>query len=98
MFETGSWLRSRYNKFLGETYDPKQFYVQTTDSDRTKMSAQLMCAGIWPPKGYQKWGPLDWQPIPASYQPLKEDSVSISRWWTKWRNITCVTFLVVVSS
>lgn len=35
-------------------------------------------AGLWPPDKDQKWGPLNWQPIPVSYESLDEDSVSMS--------------------
>lgn len=37
---------------------------------------QLVNAGLWPPKGDQVWGPLEWQPIPIHSEPLEQDMVS----------------------
>lgn len=76
MYNLGRMLRHRYNDFLGDIYNSKEYYVQTTDSDRTKMSSQLVNAGLWPPKTHQVWGKLPWQPIPSNYEPLDKDSVS----------------------
>lgn len=51
--------------------------AQTTDMPRSKMSLQLVLAGLYPPKGTQlDWNPaLNWQPIPYSYEKLMEDSL-----------------------
>lgn len=78
LFETGKYLRNRYNTFLGERYTPNLFYTQSTDVDRTKASVQVVNAGLWPPKGEQVWGPLLWQPIPVHAEPLDEDMVRVS--------------------
>lgn len=51
-------------------------YAQSTDVDRTKMSLQLVLAGLFPPIGLQKWNSgLDWQPIPTHYESLDQDKV-----------------------
>lgn len=76
MFENGEFIRHRYNDFLGDIYNARITYVLSTDSDRTKMTAQLMDAGIWPPNKEQQWGPLNWQPIPVRFDNLNEDNVS----------------------
>lgn len=66
----GQYLRARYNEFLGDLYTADVIYVQTTYSDRTKMSAQLELAGLWPPAPAQLWNPdLHWQPIPLYNEP-----------------------------
>ncbi|KAL1465170.1 hypothetical protein WDU94_004760 [Cyamophila willieti] len=79
-FEQGEWLRERYSTFLGDQYCPDQFKAQCTDVDRTKMSTQLMLAGLYPPKGDQMWNPsLLWQPIPFDYEPLKYDKLLLGR-------------------
>ncbi|XP_025829699.1 venom acid phosphatase Acph-1 isoform X2 [Agrilus planipennis] len=79
MYELGKWLRERYGNFLGSLYNPSEFYVQTTDVDRTKVTAQLINAGLWPPNSVQKWGPLDWQPIPVHSEPLHLDHLLLVR-------------------
>ncbi|KAJ8967045.1 hypothetical protein NQ314_003162 [Rhamnusium bicolor] len=40
---------------------------------------QLVNAGLWPPEADQKWGPLNWQPIPIHYEPLEEDMLLLVR-------------------
>lgn len=77
LYEFGKYLRERYDGFLGKLYYPDKYYVQSTDVDRTKASLQLINAGLWPPEPVQKWGPLDWQPIPVHSEPLDQDSVSL---------------------
>uniref|UniRef100_A0A672TMH0 acid phosphatase n=1 Tax=Strigops habroptila TaxID=2489341 RepID=A0A672TMH0_STRHB len=43
-----------------------QFYIQSTDYDRTIMSAQSYLSGLFPPTSSQIWNPeLLWQPIPV---------------------------------
>ncbi|KAJ9599296.1 hypothetical protein L9F63_010224, partial [Diploptera punctata] len=75
----GQYLRTRYNEFLGHHYNSDVMYVQTTDMDRTKMSAQLVLAGLWPPAPAQLWNPdLHWQPIPTHSEPLKKDSLLLN--------------------
>lgn len=77
MYELGIYLRSRYGQFLGEFYVPDEYYTQSTDVDRTKASVEVVNAGLWPPKESQKWGPLEWQPIPVHAEPLESDSVRL---------------------
>ncbi|XP_066144133.1 prostatic acid phosphatase-like isoform X4 [Euwallacea fornicatus] len=78
-FETGKFLRKRYNKFLGDVYSPDEYYTQSTDVDRTRTSMQVVNAGLWPPKAAQKWGPLKWQPIPVHMEPLSQDMLLLVR-------------------
>lgn len=79
LYELGLYLRKRYDSFLGDLYSPEICYVQTTDVDRTKMSAALIAAGLYPPNEATKWGPLDWQPIPVNAEPLNQDSLLLVR-------------------
>ncbi|XP_030371742.1 prostatic acid phosphatase [Scaptodrosophila lebanonensis] len=75
-YELGKWLRKRYNALLGATYDRQQIFVQSTDVDRTLMSAQSNLAGFYEPEGSDIWNEdLKWQPIPVHTKPEKDDPV-----------------------
>ncbi|NXD77026.1 PPAP phosphatase, partial [Halcyon senegalensis] len=66
LFELGQYTRSRYSNFLNSTYNRQEFYIQSTDYDRTIMSAQSYLSGLFPPTSSQIWNPeLLWQPIPV---------------------------------
>jgi prostatic aicd phosphatase len=79
MYNLGKFLRERYGKFLGPHYTPDEYYAQSTDSDRTKASVQTINAGLWPPEVKQKWGPIEWQPIPVHSEPLSQDHLLLVR-------------------
>ncbi|XP_033217564.1 venom acid phosphatase Acph-1-like [Belonocnema kinseyi] len=69
-------LRKRYGHFLGSTYIPDDVYARSTDYDRTKMTLQLVLAGLYPPNALQQWKyDLNWQPIPAHYVPEPQDEL-----------------------
>ncbi|XP_049806282.1 venom acid phosphatase Acph-1-like [Schistocerca nitens] len=79
-YEQGKWLHQRYGEFLGNTYSPQILAAQSTDVDRTIMSAQLELAGLLPPNDEQRWNPeLNWQPIPVHSQPLALDDLLLVR-------------------
>ncbi|KAK3925787.1 Prostatic acid phosphatase [Frankliniella fusca] len=79
-YEQGRWLRRRYGRFLGDLYHPDVTTVLSTDVDRTRMSAMLAMAGLWPPAPEQRWHPtLDWQPVPVRSQPLDKDDLLLVR-------------------
>lgn len=76
MFQLGKFLRNRYSKILSEEYSPNEIYIQSTDYDRTIMSAQAILAGIFPPKNDQIWNDdILWQPIPVHSIPINIDIV-----------------------
>jgi lysosomal acid phosphatase len=78
-YELGQYLRQRYGSFLGEEYSEKRLYVQSSDVDRTLMSAQCNLAALFPPKGQEVWNPtLPWQPIPVHTLPESEDNLLTS--------------------
>ncbi|KAJ8921163.1 hypothetical protein NQ315_013635 [Exocentrus adspersus] len=79
LYKVGQYLRERYRDFLGTRYSPDAFYTESTDVDRTKASMQLVNAGLWPPETAQKWGPLNWQPVPIHSEPLDEDMLLLVR-------------------
>ncbi|XP_072905188.1 prostatic acid phosphatase-like isoform X3 [Hemitrygon akajei] len=73
-YALGQYLRHRYHTFLNSSYDQHEVYVQSTDIDRTLMSAQVNLAGLYPPQGHQIFHPdLKWQPIPVHTVPVEQD-------------------------
>ena len=76
MYDLGQFLRTRYNKFLGTEYSDDKIYSISSDLARTKMSLQLVLAGLYPPflSKYQKWNnDINWQPVSTNYYPLRYD-------------------------
>ncbi|CAH0553077.1 unnamed protein product [Brassicogethes aeneus] len=68
-YALGKYFRKYYGQFLGETYSEKDIFVRSTDYIRTRMSAQLVMTGLFPPKYKQTWHPeINWQPIPIDYK------------------------------
>lgn len=83
----GRFLRRRYEKFLRNgTYSSNEITVRASDWDRTINTANLVLAGLFPPKGNQVWNyNLPWQPIavhsiskPIDYILYAEDACE--RW------------------
>lgn len=75
-YELGRWLRGRYDHLLGEKYNKDEVFVESTDVDRTLMSAESSLAGLFPPVGDQRWNPdINWQPIPVHTLPEHMDKV-----------------------
>lgn len=76
LYRLGQYLRRRYNQILGEKYSPKKVYVQSSDMDRTLMSAQVSFAGLFAPTDEEKWNDdIHWQPIPVHTLPRKLDNI-----------------------
>ncbi|XP_023015258.2 prostatic acid phosphatase [Leptinotarsa decemlineata] len=65
-YRLGQYTRERYSNFLPEAYSEKFFSAQTTDIDRTHMSAQCNLLGLFPPTATELWNPdIAWSPIPV---------------------------------
>lgn len=63
-YRLGQFLQRRYGDFLENTYSPEKISVISSTFDRTINSANLVLAGMFPPKGSQIWNEeLLWQPI-----------------------------------
>ncbi|XP_067417720.1 prostatic acid phosphatase-like [Emydura macquarii macquarii] len=73
-YELGQYMRKRYSNFLNATYNRHEIFIQSTDYDRTIMSAQAHLTGLFPPMGSQIWNPrIRWQPIPVHTLPHPQD-------------------------
>ncbi|XP_014215458.1 venom acid phosphatase Acph-1-like isoform X2 [Copidosoma floridanum] len=73
-YELGRALRERYDGFLGPRYRPEELHARSTDYDRTKMTLQLVLAGLYPLRAEQNWSAdLAWMPIPFHYAPRELD-------------------------
>ncbi|CRK95747.1 CLUMA_CG009204, isoform A [Clunio marinus] len=81
MFNLGTFLRNRYDRFLDRLLKLDDVHAQSTDVSRTKMSLLLVLAGLYPPqKTSLEWNKnLNWQPIPFSYEELNKDSLLLVR-------------------
>ena len=73
-FELGGFLRRRYAGFLRPLYHRNYTHVESSDKDRTLMSAQVNLAALYPPQGRDVWNAdLPWQPIPVHTRPSSDD-------------------------
>lgn len=80
VYLTGDFLRKRYGKYLGNTYSPNKFWLQTSSIDRTKMTGLILSAALWKPNEKQAFLPyVDWQPVSLHYWERPEDRVSSTR-------------------
>lgn len=71
----GRYLRQRYDHILPKIYSHHDIFVQSTDVDRTLMSAECNLAGLYPPVENQVWDEVKWMPIPVHTVPRKQDQV-----------------------
>nr|XP_026487653.1 venom acid phosphatase Acph-1-like [Vanessa tameamea] len=75
-FLVGEYLRNRYNDSISQLYLPDEISVRTTDYARTKMTALVVLASMYPPQAAQKWNPeLNWQPIPYDTMEWNNDDL-----------------------
>lgn len=59
-------------------YIPNEITVRTTDFTRTKMTALVVLAAMYPPTLEQNWNEdLNWQPIPYDTSKKRDDDVNI---------------------
>ncbi|XP_039192141.1 prostatic acid phosphatase-like isoform X2 [Crotalus tigris] len=69
-YELGQYIKKRYSDFLSASYKTEEILIQSTEIDRTIMSAQANLAGLFPPTHDQIWNPeLLWQPVPVHVVP-----------------------------
>ncbi|XP_056648742.1 venom acid phosphatase Acph-1-like [Diorhabda sublineata] len=85
-FNVGKNLRQRYNDFLGNFYYPEMIDARSTDTNRTKMSLQLVLAGLFPPDENDEFAKQIgyWQPVPYNYLPSNQDSLLLPLACPNW--------------
>ncbi|XP_015589425.1 venom acid phosphatase Acph-1-like isoform X2 [Cephus cinctus] len=73
-YRLGLFLKKNYGAWLGSVYADSLFYFRSSDISRTKMTAELVAAALFPPIDIQRWNQkLNWQPIPIWNVPLIQD-------------------------
>lgn len=73
-YALGQWFWRRYSNYLSSVFNVNDIYVQSSDVDRTLMSAQSTLAGLYPPFGNKVWNNnILWQPIPVHTMPVETD-------------------------
>ena len=73
-YKIGTVLRTKYDQYFGPDYWPSLIYAQSTDVPRTKMSLQLVLAGLFPPSEHQTWNTdLPWIPTDINFMPSEQD-------------------------
>lgn len=76
-YELGEYLRKRYKALIPvDVFPNKLVYIQSTDRDRSLMTAGTVLAGLFPPTKNQLWNKnILWQPIPTHTIPFELDHV-----------------------
>ncbi|XP_058795084.1 venom acid phosphatase Acph-1-like [Phymastichus coffea] len=76
-YRIGQLLRQRYGDFLGD-FNNSHVYAYSTNSDRTKMSLQLVLAGLYPPTARTSWSDkINWLPIPTYYDKDEDNFLTV---------------------
>lgn len=91
-YELGKYLRTKYHKIIGQSYSPKKVFIQSTDFDRTLMSAQTVAAALFPPTGQEIWHTnLMWQPVACHTRQINQELL------LPW-NIPCPRFKFLIEN
>ncbi|XP_043492401.1 venom acid phosphatase Acph-1-like [Polistes fuscatus] len=86
MYNLGTYLRERYDKFLGNVYSNKIMKIRTTEFPLSQISAELVNAALWPPSELQKWNDdLNWQPIPFEYIKMENDTLLLGTYCPRFQ-------------
>lgn len=74
--KVGKFLRKRYGSFLGDAYQYGVVRATSTSLPRTKMTALLVLAGLFPPTASERWSDEipNWQPVPYNYLDGRDDT------------------------
>uniref|UniRef100_T1JEQ9 acid phosphatase n=1 Tax=Strigamia maritima TaxID=126957 RepID=T1JEQ9_STRMM len=73
-YDTGQYLRNRYEELINDTYNYNVMYVRSTNFHRNLNSASANLAGFFPPEGAEMWEKrVCWEPVPIHTVPLQTD-------------------------
>ncbi|XP_051154414.1 venom acid phosphatase Acph-1-like isoform X2 [Leptopilina boulardi] len=91
-YKLGQFLREKYKDFLNSIYQYEIIEARSTMYDWTKVSLELVLAGLYPPDSLQIWdSSINWQPIPFQYEPETKDvlltSMNCPRYLQELENI-----------
>ncbi|XKL68198.1 hypothetical protein PGB90_003689 [Kerria lacca] len=76
LYNLGKWFRKRYKKFFDPYISHTNIRIDSSDTDRTIMSAQCFLAGFYPPTKKDRLDKkLLWQPLPVHSIPRKYDNI-----------------------
>ncbi|KAJ8687964.1 hypothetical protein QAD02_023759 [Eretmocerus hayati] len=77
MYKVGQILKTYYDYFIDE-YQYYEVHAYSTDRDITKVSLQLVLAGLYPQTPQKSWyKDMKWLPIPTHYDEDKNNFLSI---------------------
>ncbi|XP_058795101.1 venom acid phosphatase Acph-1-like [Phymastichus coffea] len=78
VYKLGKFLRTNYDTLLGPHYISENVEAVSSDSPRTRMSLQLVLAGLYPPSKIQTWNDnIRWQPTLTSFKSNEEDTIFV---------------------
>lgn len=73
-YHLGQLIRRRYASFLPVGYSANEFYIRSSDRNRTLMTAQVILAGMFPRLGMNYTDQIN--PIPVHSVPFENDRVT----------------------
>lgn len=79
-FELGQYLRFRYKSLVSAYFHKDEVYVRSTNYERTLMTAECVCAGLFPVDTKDSnlphaWPFGQWQPVPIQTVPAGKDKL-----------------------
>ena len=81
MHRLGVYLRHRYSRYFKDrNIRPRDLYIRSSAVDRCLETAQLIAAGLAPPKKHWIWNAnlgTEWQPIPIFTVPREDDGLLV---------------------
>ncbi|XP_057669399.1 prostatic acid phosphatase-like [Diorhabda carinulata] len=90
-YELGNFTKNRYSLFMPNKYHSSHFRIETTDVDRTDMSAQVNVYSMFPATGDDIWLPsINWHPIPIR-------SCDESIWSSMYYPVSCDIFFQLLA-
>ncbi|RUS70111.1 hypothetical protein EGW08_022125 [Elysia chlorotica] len=77
-YELGQYLGYRYRNLISQEFRKDEVYVRSTNYERTLMTAECVCAGLFPVNTSYPGFPevlKHWQPVPIQTVPSAEDKL-----------------------